>query len=456
MAVLFLLLCGTAVIILGYFSYYFSRGHFVHRTEAIIDTDLHYVSQWQDPARIAKALDRPDRVFLLLSPDEKKIVGNLDKLPETVSLLAEGTLTFSTKPASGSNSSVLNSSGSNSSGSNSFGPSSFDTEKDYAAKIYTYPNKNRLLIGVDITSVTSDYRLMQWLSFLSIGFMVLVIITSYMISRFVVSNTNRIALTAKQIMETGDLSQRIELTSRWDDLSYMAGIINDLLDRIQLLMQGIRQVSDNIAHDLRTPLTRLHHNLEDLRSQDHINQNSQAYESVDKLVNETDQMQRTFNALLRISRIESGKQHSAFEPLELNQLLQDVIELYEPLLEEKAITLKQDVEHITLQGDRNLLFQAFGNLMDNAVKFTPAKGWINLSLQKQGTDVIFVIEDSGPGVPSSDLSKIFERFYRAESSRHTPGSGLGLSLVGAVTDLHKGHISAENGQKGLRLIIRFS
>ncbi len=451
MAVLFLLLCGTAVIILGYFSYYFSRGHFVHRTEAIIDTDLHYVSQWQDPARIAKALDRPDRVFLLLSPDEKKIVGNLDKLPETVSLLAEGTLTFSTKPASGSNSSVLNSSDSNSSGSNSF-----DTEKDYAAKIYTYPNKNRLLIGVDITSVTSDYRVMQWLSFLSIGFMVLVIITSYMISRFVVSNTNRIALTAKQIMETGDLSQRIELTSRWDDLSYMAGIINDLLDRIQLLMQGIRQVSDNIAHDLRTPLTRLHHNLEDLRSQDHINQNPQAYESVDKLVNETDQMQRTFNALLRISRIESGKQHSAFEPLELDQLLQDVIELYEPLLEEKAITLKQDVEHISLQGDRNLLFQAFGNLMDNAVKFTPAKGWINLSLQKQGTDVIFVIEDSGPGVPSTDLGKIFERFYRAESSRHTPGSGLGLSLVGAVIDLHKGHISAENGQKGLRLIIRFS
>ncbi|WP_417455481.1 sensor histidine kinase [Kiloniella sp.] len=446
MAILFLLLCGTAVIILGYFSYYFSRGHFVQRTEAIIDTELSYVSQWQDPARIARALDRPDRVFLLLSSDEKKIVGNLEKLPETVSILAEGTLTFSTKPATGSNSSGTQSSGSR----------SFDTEKDYAAKIYTYPNKNRLLIGIDITSVTSDYKLMQWLSFLSIGFMVLVIITSYLISRFVVSNTNRIAVTAKQIIETGDLSQRIELTSRWDDLSYMAGIINDLLDRIQLLMRGIRQVSDNIAHDLRTPLTRLHHNLEDLRSQDHITQNPQAYEIVDKLVNETDQMQRTFNALLRISRIESGKQHSAFEPLELTELLQDVVELYEPLMEEKSITLKQDFETVALQGDRNLLFQAFGNLMDNAVKFTPAKGWINLTLNKQGTEIIFVIEDNGPGVPSSDLDKIFDRFYRAESSRHTPGSGLGLSLVGAVTDLHNGHISAENGEKGLRLTIHFS
>ncbi|WP_085905574.1 sensor histidine kinase [Kiloniella majae] len=436
MAVLFLMLCGTAVIILGYFSYYFTRGHFVHGTEAIIDTDLSYVSQWQDPARIANALDRPDRVYLLLSPDGKKIVGNLDELPETVSLLAEGTLTFSIPVAAKAN--------------------SLDTEKDYAAKIYTYPNKNRLLIGVDITPVTSDYKLMQWLSFLSIGFMVLVIITSYLISRFVATNTNRIALTAKQIIETGDLSQRIELTSRWDDLSYMAGVINDLLDRIQLLMRGIRQVSDNIAHDLRTPLTRLHHNLEALRSQDHIAQNQQAYETVDKLVNETDQMQRTFNALLRISRIESGKQHSAFEPLALDDLLQDVIELYEPLLEEKSITLKKDFETLVLQGDRNLLFQAFGNLMDNAVKFTPIGGRIDLGLHKQGTETAFVIEDNGPGVPSTDLEKIFERFYRAESSRHTPGSGLGLSLVGAVTDLHQGHISAENGEKGLRLTIRFS
>ncbi|WP_085909170.1 sensor histidine kinase [Kiloniella majae] len=436
MAVLFLMLCGTAVIILGYFSYYFTRGHFVHGTEAIIDTDLSYVSQWQDPIRIASALDRPDRVYLLLSPDGKKIVGSLDELPETVSLLAEGTLTFSIPVASEANSP--------------------DTEKDYAAKIYTYPNKNRLLIGVDITPVTSDYKLMQWLSFLSIGFMVLVIITSYLISRFVATNTNRIALTAKQIIETGDLSQRIELTSRWDDLSHMAGVINDLLDRIQLLMRGIRQVSDNIAHDLRTPLTRLHHNLEDLRSQDHIAQNQQAYETVDKLVNETDQMQRTFNALLRISRIESGKQHSAFEPLELGELLQDVIELYEPLLEEKSITLKKDFETLVLQGDRNLLFQAFSNLMDNAVKFTPTGGRIDLGLHKQGTETVFVIEDNGPGVPATDLEKIFERFYRAESSRHTPGSGLGLSLVGAVTDLHKGHISAENGEKGLRLTIRFS
>ncbi|WP_421784127.1 sensor histidine kinase [Kiloniella litopenaei] len=456
MAVLFLLLCGTAVIILGYFSYYFSRGHFVQRTEAIIDTDLHYVSQWQDPARIAKALNRPDRVYLLLSPDEKKIIGNLDELPETVSLLAEGTLTFSVTPPAESKSPESNSPDIKTPDINTPDINLSGTEKDYAAKIYTYPNKNRLLIGVDITSVTNDYKLMQWLSFLSIGFMVLVIVTSYLISRFVVSNTNRIALTAKQIMETGDLSQRIELTSRWDDLSYMAGIINDLLDRIQLLMRGIRQVSDNIAHDLRTPLTRLHHNLEDLRSQDHITQNQQAYETVDKLVNETDQMQRTFNALLRISRIEAGKQHSAFEPMDLGELLQDVIELYEPLLEEKAITLEQDVQNITLRGDRNLLFQAFGNLMDNAAKFTPTKGWIRLSLRKQEARIIFVIEDSGPGVPPTDLDKIFERFYRTESSRHTPGSGLGLSLVGAVIDLHKGQISAENGEKGLRLTIRFS
>ncbi len=423
MALFFIVLCGAAVVILGYFGYYFYRGHFVYGTEAVIDAEMRHVMRYDSQAEIVAALDHEDRVFLLLDANNDKLAGNLVALPRAVSLLAEGTLVFALH------------------------------EREYAAKIHTFPDGRRLLVGVDITAVSAEYRFMRGLSILTIAFMLLVIVTSYLISRFVVNNTNRIAATAKTIMDTGDLSQRIALTSRWDDLSSMASVLNEFLARIEHLMRGIRQVSDNIAHDLRTPLTRLRGHLEDLKAQKPVMKSKALTATCESLIAEADQILTTFNALLRIARIEAGRQHGAFAATDLKALVVDVLELYQPLAEEKEIALEAALSDTLLSCDRDLLFQAFANVLDNAVKFTPAGGRIAVALYEEGGHTIFVVTDSGPGIAADEKNRVFDRFYRAEQSRHTPGSGLGLSLVAAVIDVHGGRISLENAEPGLRVEI---
>ncbi len=423
MALLFTVLCGAAVLILGYFSYYFYRGHFIHGTENLIDTEIRHAVFWDEQGRIEEILSGADRVFLLLDAQEEKLAGNIGKLPKNVSLLAEGTIIFDWQ------------------------------DKKYAAKIHTFPDGRKLLAGTDISQVAADYRFMQWLSILSIIFMIIVIATSYMISAFVVTRTNSIARTAKKIMDTGDLSERIDVDSRWDDLSYMAAVINEFLDRMQNLMLGIRQVSDNIAHDLRTPLTRIRGNIEALKKQKSVAKDPEAIGNCDALMNEANQLLGTFNALLRISRIETGRQHSEFSPVELSALAQDAVDLYEPLAEEKRIALNVNLSPAELNCDRDLLFQALANILDNAIKFTPEGGNVSLTLEKGKDKICFCVIDSGPGIPESDREKVFERFYRRESSRHAPGSGLGLSLVAAVVDLHGGTIALSDAEPGLSVCV---
>lgn len=288
----------------------------------------------------------------------------------------------------------------------------------------------------------------RWLSILSIALMIIVIAASFVISIFVVSRTNRIALTAKDIMDTGDLSQRIIIDSRWDDLSNMAYVLNAFLDRIEVLMQGIRQVSDNIAHDLRTPLTRLRNNLETLRSQDLSDEMQPVYEV---MISEADHLLNTFNALLRIARIETGKQKTQFVDINFKKIVCDVIDLYEPLAEEKHISITSDLSEAQYNGDRDLIFQALANILDNAIKFTPTDGAISIKLTRSEGRSILTIRDNGPGIPEGEQDKVFDRFYRSESSRTTPGNGLGLSLVEAVVKLHAGSISLKNLGPGLEI-----
>jgi signal transduction histidine kinase len=420
MALFFTLLCGTAVIILGYLSYYFYQDRFIYDTEAIIDTEIRHAARYSKKDQIELSFRNSERIYLLLSQDNQKLSGNIEALPNEVSLLAEGTIVFNL------------------------------AKRKYAAKIHTFSDKRKLMVGVDITEVSRDYSVMQWLSILSIIFMFLVIVTSYLISQFVVKNTNRIAATAKDIINTGDLSRRIELKSNWDDLSYMASVLNELLDRIQVLMQGIREVSDNIAHDLRTPLTRLKNKLEDLQV---VAKNKDTKRINKELIEETDNILNTFNALLRISRIETGKQHSAFSNNNLADLLEDALELYEPLAEDKKITITKEIATVKYNCDRDLLFQAFANLIDNAIKYTPSKGEVKIGLEQKTDKIEIYFSDTGVGINENDKDKVFDRFYRAESSRNTSGSGLGLSLVKAVIKLHNGNIYIKNNEPGLRVKI---
>jgi two-component system sensor kinase len=280
--------------------------------------------------------------------------------------------------------------------------------------------------------------------------MLLVIGVSYFISVYVVSRINHIAGIATNIMDTGDLSKRIDVSTKWDDLSALAFILNDLFAKVDELMIGIRQVSDNIAHDLRTPLTRIRNHLDLLKN----NIDDENKESVNFILDEADRLLETFRALLRISNIEKGKNIIEDEEIYVNELIDDVAGLYEPLLEEKEVKLFVNTKKVQYKLDKNLMFQALANMLDNAMKFTPQNGSIHLGLYIEDKDIVIEIADTGKGIPIANKQKVFDRFFREDKSRSLPGNGLGLSLVKAIISLHKGKIELlDNIPCGLKIKI---
>ena len=256
--------------------------------------------------------------------------------------------------------------------------------------------------------------------------------------------------TSRDIM-SGDLDRRIPAGGTNDEFDQLAGNLNAMLDRIQGLMEGLRHVSDNIAHDLRTPLTRLRGRLEEL--DDRALSASERSRRIDAAVAEADALLSMFNALLRITQIEAGGRRDNFAAVDLAELLNDVAELYEPVAQEKGLSFSAHCEAASsVTGDRDLLFQAVANLADNAIKYTPAGG--SVTLHTSGKSV--TVSDTGPGVPEEAREDVFRRFHRLEKSRSQPGSGLGLSLVKAVAQLHGGTVRLEDNRPGLKAELTIS
>ena len=242
----------------------------------------------------------------------------------------------------------------------------------------------------------------------------------------------------------GDLSQRIPLGDAVGNVRLLIENFNSMLDQTQSLMQGVRTVSDNIAHDLRTPLTHIRNNLSTLKQE----LPEAEAEKVQAILEECDGILSTFNALLRISN---------FSPIDLGALIEDVVDLYEPLAQEKNIDIHSWCERSSrCDGDRDLIFQMVANLLDNAVKYTPEGGRISVVVQSgPGCRPLLSVSDNGPGVPEQDRENVFQRFFRLESSRSRyPGNGLGLSLVKAVVSLHRGAIRLLDNEPGLRVEVR--
>ncbi|KZZ57617.1 hypothetical protein A3762_09705 [Oleiphilus sp. HI0125] len=245
----------------------------------------------------------------------------------------------------------------------------------------------------------------------------------------------------------GNLSLRIPDRGTNDDFDQLARNLNEMLDRIFQLMEGIKHVSDNIAHDLRTPLTRLRNKLENTLLKV---ENEDQRELVASAVAEADQLLATFNALLRIARLEMGGRTDNFKRFNLSNLLLDSAELYELVAEDKQQTLRIRVQKdIEIHGDKDLIFQTVSNLIDNAIKYTPNDGDISIELDLHDKLVRLSIADSGIGIPEEERSKVFDRFYRVAKSRSQPGNGLGLSLVQAVVELHQGEIKLSDNEPGL-------
>ncbi len=267
----------------------------------------------------------------------------------------------------------------------------------------------------------------------------------------VVFRINLIADTAEQIMRTGDLSSRIPVPGKWDDLSKLATILNQLFERIECLMGTVRQVSDHAAHDLRTPLTRLRNQLEMLHDRGEDEQLGIHVET-EKLLQEADKILATFAALLRIGNIESGKWRVESEIIALDTLIADVVELYEPLASEQQQQIHVTLASVLFQGDKNLLFQAFANLLDNAIKYAPPHAAIHIALQKLPQHIHFSVMNTGSTVPPEHLDKLFQRYYRTDTARsEKSGNGLGLSLVKAIIALHKGSCTAGNTEQGFEI-----
>lgn len=247
-----------------------------------------------------------------------------------------------------------------------------------------------------------------------------------------------------------------------DERGYVRGlatIVNEMLEQMESLMQGVRRVSDNIAHDLRTPLTHMRNELSQLRD---VADAGHA-EHVDSIIEECDELLASFNALLRISTLEAGSGLTGGKDIDLCALLSDVLELYEPLAQEKDIVLEFDSSEargaLKTIGEVDLLSQMFANLVDNAIKYTPANGHICVRIGEEGVGTPWrnriVIEDSGPGIPTVERKNVFRRFYRVESSRsEQPGHGLGLSLVQAIAQYHHGEVMLASNNPGLRVRVR--
>jgi signal transduction histidine kinase len=251
------------------------------------------------------------------------------------------------------------------------------------------------------------------------------------------------------------MTQRMPMTGSGDEFDRLAENLNAMLDQISRLMDGIRGVADNIAHDLRSPISRLRSRLE-LTLMDPPD--TETYRAaLEKTIEEADAILETFNGLLAIALAESGALRENFERLDLAGLARDAAELYEAAAEELGQTLELDVEGTpTALGDRNLLSQTLANLLDNALKHTPAGGRIVLAARigPDGRPEI-AVSDTGPGIPAEERSRVLERFVRLDTSRSTKGSGLGLSLVAATARLHDAELSLEDNDPGLRVRLRF-
>jgi signal transduction histidine kinase len=252
----------------------------------------------------------------------------------------------------------------------------------------------------------------------------------------------------------GDLGRRLPLRGSGDEFDHLASSLNAMLERIQALMSGLQQVSNDIAHDLRTPLTRLRQRLELVRQREATVDGLQA--AVDGAIEQSDAILGTFGALLRIAQVEAGTRKSGFTDVELSTLLTELAEIYQVAAEDKGQTLEARIApDLRVAGDRDLLAQLYANLIDNAVRHSPAGGEILVQASVERGTVRTVVSDHGTGIPEEYRAKVLQRFYRLETSRTTSGNGLGLSLVNAIATLHEAALSLEDNQPGLRCVLAF-
>jgi len=433
LVLVYLIVFGASVLLLLAFVYWSTAGYMARQADDAIRAEIELLAERYRTRNLPglsalieqRIRNHPDRsnVYLLTDPARRPITGNLRQWPDTDPAGPEGWLEFRVRQERGD-----------------------EARHRARARSFRLPGGLWLLVGRDMHDLNQMRALLletfYWAAAITL---LLALAGGYALSRTVTRRLEVINETSREIM-AGQLDRRIPASGRNDEFDELTSHLNAMLDRIETLMDDVRRVSDNIAHDLKTPLTRLRNELESMR--EGVGDDA----SVERALQDADSLLATFNALLRIARIESGRRRAGFAELNLATLVHDVVELYQPLAEDANLELSADVSaEVTLRGDRDLLFQAVANLVDNAIKYTPEEGVVSLSLQADEYHASITVGDNGPGIPEDAREHVFERFYRADDSRHTPGSGLGLALVKAVVQLHDGRGSLSDNCPGLRI-----
>jgi signal transduction histidine kinase len=321
-------------------------------------------------------------------------------------------------------------------------------------RAFSLDNGFRVLVGRDIGE-RERLRAVFRKAFRYVAVLMVVIagLTWWFLSRRVLRRIDEVSWTSRRIVE-GDLSRRLPVSGSGDEFDRLAVGVNEMLERIGELMGGVKGVSDAIAHDLKTPLTRLRNRLEEALL-DH--DEAARRDALEATLEESNALIRTFDALLMISRVEAGRAVAASDPVDVAEIARGIGELYEPLAEDEGGGLTVAAEGpVWVRGNRELIAQALTNLVDNALKHGRRDGHapaVHIAVRREGARALLSVADDGPGVPEADRRRIFERFTRLETSRTTPGSGLGLALVDAVVRLHKGTITVEDAGPGLRMVV---
>ncbi|MGA9763883.1 MAG: ATP-binding protein [Rhodomicrobium sp.] len=335
------------------------------------------------------------------------------------------------------------------------------SERQALGLIARLPNGLHLIVARDVENQEALKRVLRMALLLSYAFIIVIgVAGGTLVSRSILRRVDAVSNTARAIMQ-GNLAQRIPVTGRSDEFERLTRNLNAMLDRIQDLMTGLKDVSDNIAHDLKTPLhrlrTRAERALQSSRSPENL------AEALGSVIEEADALIQTFDALLSIARLEAGSRSESFGPLNVCALTRDVAELYEPAAEERCLSLRLSCAgDVMICGEKHLIGQALANLLDNAIKYAAPMAeaavlaggpplTVDVGLEDKGGTVDIVVADRGPGIAQNDRERVLQRFVRLQPSRSVPGSGLGLSLVAAVARLHGGAVALEDNCPGLKV-----
>jgi signal transduction histidine kinase len=436
LTVLYALMLAFSTLIVGAFLYWSTIGFLQRQTDSTIEVEITGLREQYRllglnglsrviGERIRRG-DDPDAIYLFADRQLRPLAGNLQEWPDLVSR-ADGWYSFTnqidgnTVPA--------------------------------RARVLALPEGLVLLVGRDISDLDALLRLVATALGWGTGLMIaLSLAGGAIMSSKALGRVENINETTRSII-SGDMSERVVTRGTGDEFDQLAGNLNRMLDQIEDLMGGIRHAGDSIAHDLRTPLTRIRYLLEEAATGDDPDQMRQRVQTA---IEDVDQLLATFSALLRIARIESGGHADRKETVSLARLIRDAIELYQVVADQQRIKITSDLPGETeIIGDRDLIFQLITNLIDNALKYTPDGGNVHLAVHQHNSSNVLSVSDSGCGIPAEQQEFVTQRFYRVDKSRRHMGSGLGLSLVQAVADYHGASLCFANNAPGLRVEVAF-